>query len=86
MTQQHPEKEKIIQNLKEHGFRITRQRKMLLDVILEEECTSCKEIYYKVSKIDHSIGAATVYRMMNTLEEIGVIKRYVVVKSITEDK
>ena len=48
---------------------------MLLDIILEEECSCCKEIYYKASKLDNKIGAATVYRMVNTLEEIGAISR-----------
>ena len=48
---------------------------MLLDIILEEDCSCCKEIYYKASKIDPKIGTATVYRMINTLEEIGAISR-----------
>ena len=46
-------------------------------------CTYCtqygtrqeKEIYYKAVKKDPKIGAATVYRMVNTLEEIGAINR-----------
>ncbi|MCR5654702.1 MAG: transcriptional repressor [Lachnospiraceae bacterium] len=65
----------IIQRLKEKGCRVTKQRLMLLDIILEEECSCCKEIYYKASKIDGNIGTATVYRMINTLEEIGAISR-----------
>ena len=68
-------KEQIIEKLKENGCRITKQRKMLIDIILENECSSCKEIYYKASKIDSKIGTATVYRMINTLEEIGAISR-----------
>lgn len=48
---------------------------MLLDVILQEECASCKEIYYKAASIDSGIGTATVYRMINLLEEIGAISR-----------
>lgn len=69
------QKEIILQKLKDRGFRITKQRLMLLDVILEDECTCCKEIYYKASKKDEKIGSATVYRMINTLEEIGAISR-----------
>lgn len=69
------QKELIIERLKERGCRITRQRLMLLDIILEHECSSCKEIYYMASKLDDSIGAATVYRMVNVLEEIGAISR-----------
>ena len=37
-------KEQIIEKLKENGCRITKQRKMLIDIILENECSSCKEI------------------------------------------
>ncbi len=69
------QKELIIQRLKERGCRITKQRLMLLDIILEDECTCCKEIYFKASARDNSIGVATVYRMINTLEEIGAISR-----------
>ena len=68
-------KEIVLQRLRERGCRITKQRQMLLDVILQEECSSCKEIYYRASSIDSSIGTATVYRMINLLEEIGAISR-----------
>lgn len=69
------QKEMVIQLLKNQGCRITKQRLMLLDIILEEECSCCKEIYHKASAIDSSIGAATVYRMINILEDIGAISR-----------
>lgn len=69
------QKEMVIQKLKEKGCRITKQRLTLLDIILEEECSCCKEMYYKASKIDKEIGSATVYRMINALEEIGAISR-----------
>ncbi len=69
------QKEMIIEKLRGQGCRITKQRLMLLDIILEEDCSCCKEIYYRASKIDPGIGTATVYRMVNTLEEIGAISR-----------
>ena len=71
-------KELIIEKLKENGCRITKQRLVLIDIILEDECQSCKEIYYKAAQIDHKIGMATVYRMVNTLEEIGAMNRKLV--------
>ena len=46
------QKKLIIQKLKEQGCRMTKQRLVVLDIILEEECTCCKEIYYQVSKKD----------------------------------
>ena len=64
----------VIEKLRKQGFRITKQRCILLDIILDED-DSCKEIYYKAVKRDDSIGIATVYRMVNTLEDIGVISR-----------
>lgn len=70
------QKENIIRKLRERGCRITKQRLMLLDIILQEECSCCKEIYYKASKADKNIGTATVYRMVNVLEEIGAVSRH----------
>lgn len=69
------QKQMIINQLRDNGCRITHQRLILLDVILGSDCSSCKEIYYKASKVDKNIGFATVYRMINMLEEIGVINR-----------
>ena len=69
------QREIVIQRLKEQGCRITKQRMVLLDIILNENCSSCKEIYYKASRIDSKNATATVYRMINTLEEIGAINR-----------
>lgn len=65
----------ILRELKKNGCRITSQRKVLIDVILRDECCSCKEIYYQAIKDDPTIGMATVYRMVKTLEEAGLIKR-----------
>ena len=45
-------KEVIIQKMKDSGCRITKQRMILLDIILEEDCSCCKEIYFKASKKD----------------------------------
>ena len=68
------QKDVVIRELKKRGCRITKQRRMLLEVILENECSCCKEIYFKASKVDPKIGVATVYRMVNAMEDIGAIK------------
>lgn len=69
------EKDQVIMQLKRNGCRITKQRKILLDIILESRCSSCKEIYIQASRIDNRIGMSTVYRMVKELEEIGVLSR-----------
>ena len=65
----------ILQELRKNGCRITNQRQLLIDIILQDECRCCKEIYYQAIKKDPTIGMATVYRMVKTLEETGLIKR-----------
>ena len=62
------QKAQIIGELQRKGKRITGQRKILLDVILEG-------IYYMASKKDPTIGLATVYRMVGVLEEMGFLSR-----------
>lgn len=68
-------RDKVIELLREQGCRITKQRLLLLDIILSEECSCCKEIFYEATKQDKGIGQSTVYRMVGLLEEIGAINR-----------
>ena len=44
-------KKRILDELRENGFRITNQRKLLIDIILSGECSCCKEIYYEAGCI-----------------------------------
>lgn len=68
-------KDTILAELKEKGCRITKKRKILINIILKNECASCKEIHWEAVQTDPTIGIATVYRMLRCLEEIGVINR-----------
>ncbi len=69
------QKDRVLERLKEQGCRITKQRLVLLDIILSQECSCCKEIFYEASKRDKGIGQSTVYRMVSLLEEVGAINR-----------
>lgn len=69
------QKERVIQELRDQGKRMTKQRMVLLDIILDGKWNCCKEIYYEAVKHDPTMGMATVYRMIATLEEIGVFSR-----------
>ena len=44
------QKEEIYDKLRQKGCRITKQRQTLIDIIIERECSCCKEIYYIASK------------------------------------
>ena len=67
--------DEMIQELKNRGKRITKQRKIMVEVNASKKAGDFKEIYYEISKKDPTIGQATVYRMLLTLEEIGAIQR-----------
>lgn len=67
--------EQVMDRLKDNGCRITKQRKLIVDVIMNNDFTSCKDIYYQVVALDKNVGMATVYRMIRVLEDIGVVKR-----------
>lgn len=69
------EKEQVFLKIQENGKKITQQREILIDVILENQWHTNKEIYYEALKRDKGIGKATVYRTMELLEEVGVLKR-----------
>ena len=69
------EKEQVLAEFQKRGKRITQQRRMLLDVILEGNWTNCKDIYYEARKRDPNLGMATVYRTVSALEEMGVLAR-----------
>lgn len=74
-------KDDILAKLKEKGLRLTEQRKLIVDIIANEEYSCCKEIYILAHQKDDSIGIATVYRMLNVLEEIGAVSRKNIQKS-----
>ena len=67
--------DEMIQELKNRGKRITKQRKIMVEVIASKKAGDFKEIYYEISKKDPTIGQASVYRKLLTLEEIGAIQR-----------
>ncbi|HBM74491.1 MAG TPA: transcriptional repressor [Clostridiaceae bacterium] len=61
--------------LKDKGFKLTPQRRAVLDIIIENEGKhlSTEEIYELVKKECPEIGLATVYRTLQLLENIGFI-------------
>lgn len=65
----------VIETLRKSGLRITAQRRLLISIILQNECSSVKEIYYEAIKKDPNVGIATVYRMLKTLEDFELINR-----------
>lgn len=71
------ELEKLKSSLKEKGYKLTPQRRAVLNMIIESEGRhlTVEELYDLVKKECPEIGLATVYRTMQLLEELGVISR-----------
>ena len=72
--------QEVLNQLKKAGYRITEQRKLLLYIILNNEYSSCKEIYYAAKKQDDKVGIATVYRTVQLLEDMELIHKEMVVR------
>lgn len=54
---------------------MTRQRKMVLDIVSESDCHPTADmVYQEVRKIDSKVSLATVYRNLRQLAAIGMIR------------
>lgn len=64
--------------LKEKGFKLTPQRKSILDVIVANEGKhlSAEEIYELVKGERPEIGLATIYRTMQMFDEVGMVYKH----------
>ncbi len=77
MTTQQKQKVDYEAELRRAGVRITRPRRIILEIISgTEDHPDAYEIFRRASVIDTSISLSTVYRTMKLLEEHGAIQRH----------
>lgn len=69
----------VVRQLQDKGYRITSQRRLLIGIIMENEHSSCKEIYFAAKKADNKVGIATVYRTVQMLEDMEMVRKEMVV-------
>ncbi len=50
------QKKVIVEELKERGFRITKQRLIIINILATHECSSCKEIHYLAAKEEYKLN------------------------------
>ncbi len=69
--------EKLKSVLKEKGYKLTPQRRAILDTVMNSQGKhlSTEEIYDFVKRDCPEIGLATVYRTLLLLDELGVISK-----------
>lgn len=66
----------VVSSLRKNGYRVTPQRKALLKVISGfRGCFTPLTVYGRAHKSYPSIGLVTVYRMLDTLDRLGLICR-----------
>ncbi len=73
----HEKKDEIMKALKESGFRMTKQRDLIVSTILDK-CggpvpPGIQEILSGVQEQDFSIGMATIYRTVEVLSRLGFV-------------
>lgn len=63
--------------LKEKGYKLTPQRRFILDVVLQHghHHLNIDEIYTEVKKDYPEIGIATIYRTVQLLEDVGILSK-----------
>lgn len=65
-----------VQRLREQGFRLTRQRILILDVLRQHAChLTAEEIFAKVEQLHPTIDRATVYRTLQWLHGVGLVRK-----------
>ncbi|MBO8416663.1 MAG: transcriptional repressor [Proteobacteria bacterium] len=67
--------EETLRKLEESGLRMTVQRRHIIDILMRSQCTSPKELWYEAKEYVPDLGIATVYRLINRLEQIGVLSK-----------
>jgi Fur family transcriptional regulator, ferric uptake regulator len=69
--------EKLKINLKEKGYKLTPQRRAIVDIIIQNAGShlTTEELYDLVKTECPEIGLATVYRTVQLLEELGVVSK-----------
>lgn len=71
------EEQKLKNDLKQKGYKLTLQRRAILDIIVKSEGKhlTAEELYDEVKKECPEIGLATVYRTLQLLEEMKILSK-----------
>ncbi len=67
--------DETLRKLEASGLRMTVQRRHIIEILTSSNCTSPKELWYEAKQYVPDLGIATVYRLINRLEQIGVLSK-----------
>jgi len=67
--------EEAMEVLKEKGYKLTEQRKAIVQLLLsQEKYVSAKDIYQKIQKKFPGVSFDTIYRNLSILSDLGIIE------------
>ena len=67
---------KILVRLKKEGYKLTKQRQQILDVMLQSKTRlTAQEIYKQLQRRELSVSLDTVYRNLRLLSAIGIVQQ-----------
>lgn len=76
MTAVAPLREKVMRALRGAGYRLTRPRARIVDVLLAAEGPlTPAEVHRRVQQTEPQVGLVTVYRTLEALRQLGVVQR-----------
>lgn len=61
--------------LENSGLRLTIQRRHIIEILFRSQYSTPKEVWCEARKFIPDLGIATVYRLINRLEQIGVLAK-----------
>ena len=69
--------EEVIEKLKNTGYKLAPQREVTVETLIENKnnLLTAEEIFVKVKDKNSSIGLATVYRTLDMLHELEIVKK-----------
>lgn len=68
--------DRIIRQLSEEGFKVTPQRKLLLEILFKsKKHLSAEEIFEKVKTAQPNVAFGTIYRNLSMLAEMGIVRQ-----------
>jgi len=66
-------KQEAIKKLKDHNYKLTPQRELILDIMLNQQgYLSVRQIYEKVKEVFPQVSIDTVYRNLSLLKDIKI--------------
>lgn len=68
------ERAQLRQTLHERGMRMTPQRQLVLDALLELEHATPEQVCQRVQRSTPSVNITTVYRTLELLETLGIVR------------